>query len=1392
MPALPKPHRVAVLVPDVTIDGPEAAYEREAAILVWTAMIETLQRHPRLAVLDAEATPLFPQDGHFAPQHAGRGGRPNDAFFGPTRRDEVLWLELHLAGKPGVVRLHVVGRDGKQESFEALGRNIGEQIQQVLGAWLTARRLGVLPKPFDNVSSDDVLVVLRVIAPTLAEQARAWSLPIADKPTWSLSLVEDEPSEVGPPPEADDAQPLDQAAIDEWQPVLESTIDSTLETDPVVAGARPPSLARPLANRLPAALKVPALRLLELALREDLGELVLAIEPDQPQGQLARVERSSPGFVDYTLIRRVIAAAPNLARPYELLRADEDRSDEALARSQPSLLEAVAAAEIATLLRPAHLEVLETAAGALEASDRTDEALRLVERALVLHDDNPHAHLAVLDLHKQTDRVGAWLERAMRSVAQHGCPMERSLPWYPDQIHIDLRASTALMNAGRLDEAIALRANRLEGREAHWPTQTRALMQWRKDPRFVAWCYAREGYFRGDEARAVEGFGRIEPDDSLDLAILIDSLVALGREDDIPLAWAQFGMGRGFDGPVARLAAAKGLMAAGEWRRGIEELWRVELTEPGRDDHTAIARAALVMSAAPIDVIETALGDRIAIGAPTLARRMARDAADFVPTAAKSGLVARALGKPTLVEFDPDWLSGFSPDTRSRRAIDAAFAELGKLRKNAPSGFDISDELQRGDRFVNRWLEVTFAQASEDDRAALAQAAAYTAAQALGRYLAATTAPPTTIAGALRTVAGEALSLVRKHRAALSDYDARAVLRTLDPLLRRVDRWIGATWLGAVERALAIDERSGGDVAGFARDYPVVAARILGPEETAVLEWSVAKLHRERPDGWASKVAAQAGRLASHTGHAGLDEWADAVVAQLAAREIELEDAVDALHTACYLAEGRTAKPCAHAARVLFDAGRAPAALSVLCAGMRAADERQRDELLAPLKSVWKSDVPFELDKAASAMFEALQKGDPARAEKLGRWAVAYDPHNSEAHRNLGLALAQQGKTIDAMHHLVRGTREQATQILSGVLYQSGRLPEAMAVLDYASRWYARADQWLTYGGIAYAAMDNPRTVKAYRLAYQLDPAAFDATMLNAYAGVLDEVGESDDCERIANHLLRAGDGDKLWMTSGWNHLACAKIGQGKFDEAIALAERALAENPLPDNGPAFTATLERARARQKPQLAGATTIEAKPREPIYALLEAGDHAAASDKLRDPSWRVRRAALQATRFRYASENQVDVTPRARAAAVAMLADTIGTMDREALQARALALAIRERAYFARDPAPRLGDRMTREAFYQEFRARGGVVLGEDAPPPPKFEDRVVVAGGKVSRTSDYIALLRDLAQLAPKEALALYDLDDASYLELARAWSAAMDADATIARTIEAGLAPRR
>ena len=1371
MPALRKPHRVAFLVPELTVEGSDAPNTAEAALLLWIACIEVCQRHPGLAVHDPESTPLIAQDGHFTPQHARPGAAPDDSTYAPTRRDELVWLELALP-RTGPVRLHALARDGQHEQFDATGRTVGDQIHQAIERWLAARGLGPLPRRFEAAEAADIVAAVRVFGPALGELARAQvqreapggasiaEAAAADRTELRLSLdVELAVEAAGGSPSAEPGSAAGAAA-------------PARPADEAPGARRDRPSARALAARLTPTLRAPALRLLALALREDLGDLVLAADPDQPQALFDRFRAALPGGRDHALLRRILAIAPGWALPYSELAGT---AGDPLAASA---LEIAAGAGLAVVCRPGELDVIQAAAARLAADGHVDDGIRLLERAVALHRDSSDAHAALLGLHRRGGRLGAWLAQARDSGALHGCPLDPALPQYGDQIRIDLLVADALIHAGRLDEAIALRAARLAGREASWPRHTRILERWRRDPRLTARSYARDGALRGEPSRALEGYGRAEPDDPVDVAFLLDALVAIGRDEEVALAWSQFGLGRGLGDPVARLAAARCLLAAGDWRRGIEELWRVELTEPARDP-AGVARAGLLLACAPLDSLEAALGERVAIGAPTLARRMARDVADFAPGAARSSIVLRALGKSNPIDFDPAWLAGFAADTRSRRAIDAAFAE------------------HTGDHLVNHWLEVAFTDAAEDDAAGLAQAAAYTAGCALGRYLAATTAAPSPLAGALRIVAAEALALVRRHRTALADRDARALLGALDPLLRRVDRWLGSAWLAAIERSCAIDERANGDVDGFARQHATVAARILGPEETAVLAASVARLHRDRPDGWASAVAAQASRLASHTGRAGVDGWADAVAVQLAAHEIELEDAIDALHTACYLGEGKTCVPAGHAARVFFAAGRAPVALGILCAGLGAGDAAARAAQLAALAGPWREaqvDVPLDPARVPSLLFEALHAGELARAEKLGRLAVALDPDAAESHRNLGLALARQGKIPEALHYLTRSAPEQATQVLCGVLYQSGQLADATAALDYASRWYSRADQWLTYGGIAYAAMDNPRAVAGYARAYRIDPGAFDPSQLNAYAAVLGELGDHAGCEAIAGQLLRTAGGDLTWKTTAWAQLATAYLGQGRFDQAIELAERAVELNPLPDNAAGFAVILERTRARAatSPQ---AVPPPGKPRAPVFALVEAGELAAAAALIGDPSWRVRRAALAATRFRGTTAGELATALEVRAAAAAVLADTAGVADHDAMVARELALAIRAQAHFARDPAAPLGNRMTRDAFDRELRARGGAP-GEPAPPPPRDRarddgDRVAVPDGRLARVSDYVALIRDLAVLTPREALAEFDLDPAGYLEVATAWAAAIAADPSLAAAIAAGLARR-
>jgi len=72
-----------------------------------------------------------------------------------------------------------------------------------------------------------------------------------------------------------------------------------------------------------------------------------------------------------------------------------------------------------------------------------------------------------------------------------------------------------------------------------------------------------------------------------------------------------------------------------------------------------------------------------------------------------------------------------------------------------------------------------------------------------------------------------------------------------------------------------------------------------------------------------------------------------------------------------------------------------------------------------------------------------------------------------------------------------------------------------------------------------------------------------------------------------------------------------------------------------------------------------------------------------------------------------------------------------------------------------------------------------------------FADRAIVPNTRVARIGEYVALVRDLAALSPREALAQFDLDDAGYLETARAWAAAIQADPSIAHMIATGLAKR-
>ena len=524
-----------------------------------------------------------------------------------------------------------------------------------------------------------------------------------------------------------------------------------------------------------------------------------------------------------------------------------------------------------------------------------------------------------------------------------------------------------------------------------------------------------------------------------------------------------------------------------------------------------------------------------------------------------------------------------------------------------------------------------------------------------------------------------------------------------------------------------------------------------------MLAASIARLHRERPSGWAAAVAAQATRLAlAHRLPRRRRVGRRDRRAARGARD-RLDDAIDALHTACYLAEGVSAGPArARRARAVRGRPRPRRRSRVLTAGLargRARSGATASSRRSPTRgSAGKLDVPLAFEKVAAAMFEALQKGDPARAEKLGRWAVAFDPTNGEAHRNLGLALAQQGKVADALAHLVQ------RHARAGDADPVGRaVPERQAARGDGR---ARLREPLVRARRSVADLRRHRVRRdgqpAHRQGVRARLPARSATRSTRRSSTRTRACSTRSATTRPARRSRttccalAGD-DVMWKTNGWNHLACAlhrprPVRRGRASsprDAVDAEPAARQHRGLRGDARARADADQAARRRRRSHPVG------PPREPVFALLEAGDFAAAvgAGRRSELARAARRARGDAVPV-LVGERRRGHAARARGGDRGARRHRSASSIARRCSRRALALQIREQAYFARDPVPRLGDRMTRDAFYQEFRARGGVVLGEDAPPPPTFEDRVVVPGGKVARASDYVALLRDLAALA--------------------------------------------
>jgi tetratricopeptide (TPR) repeat protein len=1273
--------------------------------------------------------------------------------FEDDRRDEVLWFELALPAARRAT-LHARLWDDREETFEALGGGLSELLQRCLCAWLEARGLPPLGalEPFDGAA---FLEVCRLLAPVLAQAASA-------EP--AAAVVPEPPGE-----EAGSGLRLVEGdAVDESPAAAMEEAAAPSATGFAALGVSPPAV-----------LAVPFLRVVELCCTVAAHEEILAVDPGNPDALrssfLARLGQGR----DFPAIRRVIAAAPGWGKPYLSLRAlegDREDEEEAARTGAPTEEEELTAQGWAALCMPANEYALQNYAWSLAERARKPEALRLWERVVALDPKDLDKRLTLMDQQGKVGRLGSWWHTAMqhdRIAEATGCGSGLSAIFGSrERTRIRNELASAYLNVGRMDEAIQILFHSIHGQHDEFPGDAQELEWMQSSPELVARSYAREGHFRGDLGRVLEGFGRAEPEDSADLAMFLEALVATGRAGEAVLAWAHLGQGQHLRWPLARLAAARALLLTGRTGEAVRELLTVEQGWASHGLDVALCRAWRLAAARPMEEIEAVIEGSTRRAGRRYAALVARHVADFHPGAAGSRALARALGPRAPLAFDEAWLGGFGPDTPARGAVDALFA-----RALAADG----SEPERADRLVSAWPDSVLTNVRQEDFASTAAATAYVVAQSLARYLAATTGEPGPLCGGLRQVASESLQALGRLRDSLALADLRAILAALEPGCG-LDPWLVDPWLLRLERKLGVEEGVHGRLARVTDGLPGVAALLRGPERVAAEAREAFALGKERPEGWAPRALALFERSGRASDLDFEEPWAGAAAAALSG-----DDRLDVLQFLAELSE-HNAAPAVLAATELFEHGRSEDALEVLCERLGSGGEDWRNEVLEKLQTAWKKgrlDVPLEFKKGAGRMFEALQKGDLATAVRLGRWLRARDPDNAEVHRNLGIAQAGVGDVAGALASFCRATKEQGTQLCSGVLHQQGRVAEAMAVLDYASRWFTRAEQWLTYGGIAYAAMDNPRTVRAYANAYALDPEALDASQLNAYAGILDEVGDWVTCEKMARLEEERAGGDLLWQTCAWHNLACAHIGLGRFDEAIALAKKAVKKNPLPDNAAVFQQTLGRAQARQLPvpPEAAAAGGDAGP----FAGYLDGDLSAGGDVLQSAGWPGRRAALLAARFRYDSENALLASPRAVRGAREVLGATDGTVDEEALLTRLLALETRETALFAWDDPPYLGDRWTRARFMELFRERGGIIVGEAREEDLSFEDRQVLGAGPVRTVLEYAALLRAIRG-GPGAALTARGLTLPDYESLCAAWASALAADEELCRTVRKAL----
>jgi tetratricopeptide (TPR) repeat protein len=1234
----PFPHRVSVLATTLVSGVTDAPAGLLPAKLIGAVVFDLLVRHPVVSMSDFDDDRLTDDDGRLLDARHPEAEALIDWQFRVNRRADVLWFEVGL------------DRDVPPRLFAR--RPVGP-----IESWTATDRRAAL--------SDQ-------LADVIGQWLAARRLPA-----------------IGPAPAFTRAELAATAAE------LDRVIAAVTDDAAVPEHAAPPrglaiAFYRVLGDLLPHA--------------GPMWQRVLALDPDHVVARRSAYLATLRGErVDRRAILAIVSAAPMYGKPHMSIWG------EAFAADRPVEGMGLHHQGIAATLLPNNPYACHNYSLQLAEKGRREESYRWADRATVAAPAFASAHLDCVRRLRRCGRPGQAFSEAQyrcHEILEHHrqgtlAAHERSL-----QHHAELLLAFAHLDIGRIDEAIELAESALASvppeLEAEFAWARSRLDQWRSDPLLLANAYAWDGHHAADPGRVVKGLslGRIADED--DVAMMIDALVALGREE---LALVAYHHHAGVDGGMAlgdgkaRLAAARALLLCGDAATALEQIQIVELRRPQarlEAEINRVLRLACCRSAAEWDAV---IRKRITAGAERLARMAARDLADFVPGVSRL-IISAALGEQSPFVLD---------DAAIQIAVDAvpeaarwSAAIVERLRRPP------DDTLESADRLAQEWWSVLVPPGKDRDGHAASAMLAF--GVALARYLELSTQHPTPIAGAYRHIATEALHLVRRSRYQITDRAIRGVLALIERC-GDADDWVRDMWLLRLERALDLDHEQGAQLAAVTQGLPSVSSLIRGDERI----------------GWELRFAFDLGADPSQREPASfmfertVRATEGGAVAAAWSRVIARADdhgaaSVDALWLAALAAQHW--EPWTNLAAALFGLGRRDDGFDAACRALARATGAERGIAIDRLRPVWPAtglDVPIAPAAAFMAGMGALAA--PAtldRAVRCLRWSAVADPTNLDAVRALAAALARAGRVHECVRVLASIDRHDPARAAGNLLLDAGRYADAVLAYRYAAMRFSTSDDWRLLAVAAWHADDSEIAVHAYQKCMAAG-GTIDAETLNGYVTSLNAIGRWKEAEAVADRLIDVAGGsgedtgatghshgrsgfavagpDPLYRAAGLHALAVALAGQGKFAEAAKYAREAVALNPAAQHTEEMAETLRCIEARQGPP------VERGPESGIertaFDALAAGDPHTPENLARDAnSWGLARAAIAAAELRRGDEVGLSVPGRVLEAALRMLDRTPGVLAPDAILCRIRALRIRENAFIQIDPAPPPGQRMT--------------------------------------------------------------------------------------------------